>query len=128
MSSILVPISVGELLDKITILRIKMVNIQDAQKRQNVSKELEALNGVCAVQKIDTESALVKELENINSKLWVVEDALRDKERSQSFDKEFLELARSVYFLNDTRAEVKKKINLATGSQFVEEKSYQPYR
>jgi hypothetical protein len=129
MNDILVPISPGELLDKITILRIKAKRISDAGKRANVQLELGLLEGTwrasgCAAVDLSTdEQALL----DVNERLWVVEDRIREKEAAQSFDDEFIELARSVYVSNDERAAIKKRVNLRLGSRIVEEKSYQPY-
>ena len=128
MTEIVVPISVGELVDKVTILRIKSTQIKDAQKLENIRNELVALEETCLKNKIDLKTNLVAELEAINLKLWDVEDELREKERTETFDKEFINLARAVYFTNDKRADIKKQINLSTGSKFVEEKSYKNYQ
>lgn len=122
-----VPVSVGELLDKITILQIKQERIKDSVKLVNISKELNALLQTCQRNKIDTEHQLVKDLKKINETLWVVEDDIRDKERAKNFDQTFIELARSVYVTNDRRFQVKAQINKEMGSAYVEEKSYQPY-
>lgn len=134
MKDILVPISPGELLDKITILRIKAARITDVQKLVNVRTELDALEhtwresgataGPTAAAVAQDEAAL----QAVNEKLWVVEDDLRDLERAQRFDARFIELARAVYFTNDERAAIKKRINLALGSRLVEEKSYSSYK
>lgn len=126
-TEILVPVSVGELLDKITILQIKCERIKDPAKLLNIRKELSALTETCRTNKIDTEHALVHELKIINETLWVVEDDIRDKERAKTFDQEFIELARAVYVTNDKRFQVKAKINSLMGSAYAEEKSYQPY-
>ena len=129
MSEILVPVSFGELLDKIAILHIKVERIGDAAKRANVVKELDALDATWAAHpasKIDIEDARAR-LKAVNERLWVIEDDIRDKERAQSFDARFIELARSVYFQNDERARIKREINLALGSAYVEEKSYADY-
>jgi hypothetical protein len=129
MSDILVPISPGELLDKITILRIKSARISDAGKLANVRLELELLertwreSGFAAVDIAADEKAL----QDINQKLWDIEDRIRDQEAEGRFDADFVELARAVYFSNDERAAIKKRINLALGSRIVEEKSYRPY-
>lgn len=128
MAEILVPVSVGELIDKITILRIKQRHIKDAAKLENVGAELRALEGVCAKAKLDTKDALAKELEAINQKLWVIEDDIREKERAKTFDQTFIELARAVYVTNDERFKVKSKINSAAGSLYKEEKSYRDYK
>lgn len=130
MSQINVPISPGELIDKITILEIKMERMDDPQKLSNVKIELDMLEKVW--QKSDyagTDMVGEKraELKSINEKLWVIEDNIRLKEFKTEFDSEFIELARSVYFNNDHRARVKKEINIGVGSDLVEEKSYQDY-
>lgn len=122
-----VPISVGELIDKITILRIKQRRIADVQKKANVEKELTALLAVCREQSLDASSALAKELEQVNEDLWVIEDDIRDKERAQAFDAEFVRLARAVYQTNDRRFAVKARINAESGSAYREEKSYKDY-
>jgi hypothetical protein len=130
MSEIRVPISPGELLDKITILRIKSKRMSDPKKVANVRLELEALEetwGVSAYAKIDI-AADVNALFSVNERLWVIEDDIRDKERAQAFDAEFVRLARAVYFENDERAAIKRRINSALGSRIVEEKSYAEYK
>ncbi len=127
MNEVLVPVSIGELVDKITILRIKNRMIKDSVKLANINAELNALLSVCKKSNIDADSSLAKELEAINLKLWKIEDDIRDQERSKSFDAKFIELARAVYVTNDERFVVKSKINNAFGSQLKEEKSYQPY-
>lgn len=128
-TEIRVPISPGELIDKITILQIKSVRMTDPQKVANVRVELDLLETTWresdhAQHDIQAEWA---ELRRINEKLWEVEDLLRDKERAKTFDQEFIELARSVYFTNDERAAVKRQINTRLGSKIVEEKSYAQY-
>lgn len=129
-TDIQVPISPGELIDKITILRIKAARITDAGKRANVKLELELLErvwqecGLPVTQVAADEAAL----QDVNTRLWDIEDRIRDEERAQRFGPEFIALARSVYVENDERAQLKKRINLALGSRIVEEKSYQPYR
>jgi len=129
MKEILIPISPGELLDKITILRIKAARISDLTKLANVQKELEMLEAVWAeaVVQDDTIRQLTLELTSINESLWDIEDDIREEERHRRFGERFIELARSVYITNDRRAEAKKKINLHLGSAIVEEKSYQDY-
>lgn len=126
MKDILVPISPGELLDKITILQIKAERLTDAAKRANVVTELTLLSQIAgaALQEV---AAQVAELKTINEALWEIEDHIRDKEAAAAFDAEFIALARSVYVTNDRRAEVKRDINRALKSQLVEEKSYKPY-
>lgn len=127
MAEIHTPISVGELLDKLTILEIKSSRISDPNKLLNINKELKLLAEVCHQNHINMNDSLIIELKKHNEALWDIEDKIRDKERSKQFDKEFIDLARAVYFTNDKRAEVKKQINLKSGSALVEEKSYNPY-
>ena len=129
MKEILVPISPGELLDKITILQIKTERIEDATKVANVKIELSALTEVWSnsVTEDETITAIHAELKSINESLWVIEDDVRDEERNKNFGERFIELARSVYVTNDLRANAKKKLNLHLGSEIVEEKSYQDY-
>ena len=124
-----VPVSVGEVLDKITILQIKLAHISDAAKRANIQNELDALLPLVAgdVFTTDQMQALMAELKSVNEALWDIEDDIREKEAAKSFDAEFIRLARAVYITNDKRAEIKKQINLATGSALVEEKSYESY-
>jgi Family of unknown function (DUF6165) len=130
MSDVLVPISPGELLDKITILRIKAVRISDPVKLGNVRLELQLLeqtwrdSGFTAAPASGDERAL----HDVNERLWDIEDRIREKEAHQSFGRDFIELARAVYQYNDERAAIKKRINVALGSRIVEEKSYKPYR
>ena len=129
MNEILIPISPGELLDKITILQIKAERISDPTKVANVKTELDMLEKVWREAVADDAEirALGAELKAINEALWEIEDDIRDKERAREFDQRFIELARNVYFTNDRRSEVKKKLNLHLGSQIIEEKSYQDY-
>jgi hypothetical protein len=130
MNEIKVPISPGELLDKITILRIKSRRMTDAAKVANVRLELRALEetwGASEYAKIDV-AADFAALLAVNERLWVIEDDIRDKERAQAFDAEFIRLARAVYFENDERAAIKRRINTALGSGIIEEKSYRDYR
>jgi hypothetical protein len=124
-----VPVSVGEVLDKITILQIKLAHISDATKRANIQNELDALLPLVAGDAFATDQmqALMAELKSVNEALWDIEDDIREKEAAKSFDAEFIRLARAVYITNDKRAEIKKQINLATGSDLVEEKSYESY-
>jgi hypothetical protein len=125
-----VEISTGELLDKLSILEIKLLNINDPKKSKNVYKELAVLNPYFQ-DLLDEYGLSIKnlyiKLSNINKTLWDIEDAIRDKEKAEEFDEEFVELARSVYIINDQRAAVKKEINLLTKSELVEEKSYSDY-
>jgi hypothetical protein len=129
MKDILVPISPGEMLDKITILRIKAARMTDAAKVANVRHELALLEktwrdtGAAAVDLGREESDLTR----VNETLWVIEDEIRDEERAKRFGEKFIELARAVYVTNDERAAIKKRINLLLGSSIVEEKSYKSY-
>jgi hypothetical protein len=130
MKDILVPISPGELLDKITILRIKSARMTDETKLRNVRLELQLLEQTwrdsgAAIPEVAADET---ELQRINEALWEIEDKIRDKELAREFDAEFIELARAVYVTNDERAAVKKRVNLALGSRIVEEKSYKPYK
>ena len=130
MSDIKVPISPGEMLDKITILRIKSARMQDPKKLANVRLELDALEqtwSASAYAKADIETEMTALLK-VNERLWVIEDDIRDKERAQAFDAEFIRLARAVYFENDERAAIKRRINDRLGSSIVEEKSYAKYK
>jgi hypothetical protein len=130
MDAILVPISPGELLDKITILRIKSARIDDVGKLGNVRRELALLEQnwrqsiPASAELADDEAAL----ERVNAELWDIEDRIRRHEAQQRFDAVFIELARAVYLRNDERAAIKQRINLKLNSAIVEEKSYQPYR
>lgn len=130
MKDILVPISPGELLDKITILRIKSARMTDAAKLANVRVELAELEKTwrAAVGAEADVSEDERALQAVNERLWVIEDDIRDKERAQAFDARFIELARAVYIENDERAAIKKRVNVKLGSRIVEEKSYKPYR
>jgi len=130
MSEISVPVSFGELLDKIAILEIKAERIDDAGKLANVRRELDALEATWAVHpasRIDI-AGLRAGLKAVNERLWGIEDDIRLKEKAQAFDGDFIRLARAVYFENDERARIKKAINLALGSTYVEEKSYADYK
>ena len=124
-----VPVSVGEVLDKITILQIKLAHISDSAKRANVQNELDALLPLVAGDAFTTNQmqGLVAELKAVNEALWGIEDDIREKEAAKSFDAEFIKLARAVYVTNDKRAAIKKQINLETGSALIEEKSYESY-
>jgi len=127
MSEVLVPISIGELVDKVTILNIKQREIKDASKLVNIRAELAALNQVCIAARIDLTSPEALDLERINAELWRIEDDIRDKERAKAFDAEFIALARAVYVTNDQRAAIKSLINAKAGSLLREEKSYRQY-
>ncbi|MDN6319337.1 MAG: DUF6165 family protein [Marinobacter sp.] len=124
-----VPVSFGEVLDKITILEIKSERIKDEAKVRNVQLELNELSATWndAVKDQSAIADLRKQLKAVNEELWVIEDDIRDEEAAQDFGSRFIELARAVYVTNDKRAALKKDINLALGSRFVEEKSYQDY-
>lgn len=127
--SIKVEVSVGELLDKMTILQIKAERIKDASKLENIKKEL------CVLQSQWKDSPYARDnldekiisLKEVNEILWEIEDKIRNKEKQQTFDEEFIALARSVYISNDQRAEIKRIINSQTGSALIEEKSYSDY-
>ena len=122
------PVSLGELVDKISILHIKNINIKDDEKLKLIREELELLNQT--LNKHIKKNAIQNYLDSlieINSKLWVIEDDIRDCERKKKFDQTFIDLARSVYFTNDKRSEVKLEINKKFGSKIIEVKSYEEY-
>ncbi|HET6604630.1 MAG TPA: DUF6165 family protein [Xanthomonadaceae bacterium] len=130
MSVILVPVSFGELLDRISILEIKSERIDDPAKLANVDRELQALRETWAgapESRIEVDELLAA-LKAVNERLWDIEDAIRGKESQQAFDEQFVRLARSVYFENDERARIKRELNQQLGSAYVEEKSYRDYR
>lgn len=122
------PVSLGELVDKISILHIKNINIKDDEKLKLIREELELLNQTLNkhINNNDIQNYLDSLIE-INSKLWVIEDDIRDCERNKKFDQTFIDLARSVYFTNDKRSEVKLEINKKFGSKIIEVKSYEEY-
>jgi hypothetical protein len=121
----IIEISIGEAFDRLTILKIKSEKIKDEAKLTNVMKEYHYLQNLMKDElEVDEDNEDFKRLLEINETLWEVEDLLREFEQANSFGKEFVHLARSVYVLNDKRAIAKKEINMAYGSQFVEEKSY----
>ena len=130
MDNIFVPVSPGEVLDKITILEIKSERIQEEEKLLNVRRELVLLKEVWAEKVVDDKNIrrLHVQLKEINEALWDIEDAIRDEERLQRFEVRFIELARNVYFTNDRRSRVKKELNTYLGSEIVEEKSYKDYQ
>jgi len=130
MDIIQVPVSPGEVLDKITILEIKSERISDAGKLANVKRELVLLQASWrqSVDEDDMVRSIHDKLKTINEALWEIEDDIRDKERAREFDQVFIDLARSVYVTNDQRAEAKKELNVYLGSEIVEEKSYQDYQ
>ncbi len=126
---ILVPISLGELYDKISILQIKKEKITDGDKLKNIEGELEELELILNKiwNKHGFDNVMFVHIKDINERLWDVEDKLRIKERNKIYDEEFIQLARSVYFWNDKRSTVKKEINIKFGSNIIEEKSYEKY-
>ena len=125
-----VPVSVGELLDKLTILAIKLERIDHPAKRLNIARERDALEAVVAAQRLrgaDGVAELEQELRGVNEQLWDIEDQIREHERQQRFDDGFIALARAVYRTNDRRADLKRRINALSGSELTEEKSYAAY-
>ena len=125
-STILAPISIGELIDKITILEIKQIYMTGI-KLKNINKELKLLKNILQDKNLEINIDLIKNLKKINKTLWEIEDNIRIKESKQEFDEEFIKLARSVYIENDKRASIKKEINQKYNSDLVEEKSYKNY-
>ena len=121
-----VPISVGELIDKITILEIKKDKLKNLKLR-NILKELSFLRAVLEKNSILIPDEIYFQLKSINLKLWDIEDKIRIKEKNKEFDNEFIELARSVYLNNDRRSETKKELNIMFNSEIIEEKSYEKY-
>ena len=126
LSTILAPISLGELIDKITILEIKQIYMTGI-KLKNINKEMKLLKNILQDKNLEINIDLIKNLKKINKKLWEIEDNIRIKESKQEFDEEFIKLARSVYIENDKRASIKKEINQKYNSDLVEEKSYKNY-
>ena len=126
LSTILAPISIGELIDKITILEIKQIYMTGI-KLKNIDKEMKLLKKILQDENLEINIDLIKNLKNINKKLWEIEDNIRIKESKQEFDEEFIKLGRSVYIENDKRASIKKEINQKYNSDLVEEKSYKNY-
>lgn len=124
-----IKVSIGEIVDKLTILEIKKENIKDENKLVDIVKEYNYLKDI-VVNEIgfSLESDEYIDLLNTNKKLWDIEDRIRNKEKRKSFDNEFIDLARSVYFTNDVRASQKKQINLKLNSEFIEHKSYSDYK
>ena len=125
-----VPVSVGELLDKLTILAIKLERIEDPAKRANIAREYGALEAVVqdeGLREPEGVAELEQELRSVNEQLWRIEDEIREHERQQRFDDAFIALARAVYRTNDERAALKRRLNALTGSELVEEKSYAAY-
>ena len=129
MNSPQIPISWGELLDKITILQIKLENLISQEALNNVAWELKQLQSIFfqSCPKAIKPKQLELELKKINQRLWDIEDKIRDKEKHKSFDDEFIQLARSVYITNDGRSRIKRRINETFGSDLIEEKSYAEY-
>ena len=125
-STILAPISIGELIDKITILEIKQIYMTGI-KLKNINKEMKLLKNIIQDKNLEINIDLIKNLKKINKKLWEIEDNIRIKESKQEFDEEFIKLARSVYIENDKRASIKKEINQTYNSDLVEEKSYKSF-
>ena len=120
------PLSLGELIDKITILEIKKVKMTGT-KLKNVTKELELLTSILKNKNLEINLDLVNHLKEVNNSLWEIEDRIRIKESDQEFDRDFIQLARSVYKENDKRADIKKEINMKYNSELIEEKSYETY-
>jgi hypothetical protein len=128
-TSPLVPLSWGELLDKISILTIKSERVRSAEAQTNIRSELDQLNAIAA-GRVSSDARLqeaCRKLRVVNEKLWEIEDRIREKERAKSFDADFIALARDVYHANDDRAAIKREINLYTGSELIEEKQYSDY-
>lgn len=122
-----IEVSNGEIADKLAIIEIKLARIKDSQKLANLRNEYEILNNAVALI-IDKKDPLYLDLLNINNQLWDIEDHIRDLERTKSFGDDFIQTARSVYFINDKRSDIKRKINELTGSNLTEEKSYEHYQ
>jgi hypothetical protein len=120
-------VSNGEIADKLTIIEIKLEKIKEASKLANLRNEYEEVNHVMS-RIMDKANPLYRQLYEINNRLWVIEDHIRDLERAKDFGDDFIKTARSVYFINDERSEVKRKINEITGSKLFEEKSYEEYK
>lgn len=122
-----IEVSNGEIADKLVIVEIKLERIKDALKLANLHKEYEILNDAVALI-IDKKNQLYLNLYNVNNQLWDIEDHIRDLERIKDFGDDFIQTARSVYFINDKRSDIKRKINELTGSNLTEEKSYEKYQ
>lgn len=123
-----VAISIGELVDKASILSIKAKKVKNKEKLINILQEYELLKSSMAAIGIDVASDVYTALEEVNLRLWDIEDRIRIKEANREFDDEFIQLARSIYFTNDRRADIKKEINIKYGSDLVEEKEYVDYQ
>jgi hypothetical protein len=129
-NDILVPISIAELIDKITILEIKMDNISDKAKLSNINNELNRLKKIAGSLPISNDnkiSSLQGRLKAVNKDIWDAEDKIRDLDRKRDFGQTYVDVARSIYRLNDARADAKKEINILSGSDIIEEKGYSPY-
>ena len=126
----LIPISWGELFDKLTILKIKLTKLKDKNALWNVKTEHDQLIKIYNKNFLQSSNAklLISDLKQINEKLWDIEDKIREKERNKTFDEEFIELARNVYMTNDQRSSIKRNINEIFGSKIIEEKSYSDYK
>jgi hypothetical protein len=122
-----IDVSIGELVDKVTILSIKLEKIKNEEKLKNIRKEYELLKTAMNSIGVDIDSPEFKRLKSVNLKLWEIEDKIRIKEAKKAFDDEFIQLARSVYYNNDERAAIKREINLEFGSDLIEEKEYVNY-
>lgn len=122
-----IEVSNGEIADKLTIIEIKLEKIKDPGKRENLRREYEVVNQAMSTI-MEKTHPLYRQLHEINSRLWVIEDHIRDLERVSDFGDDFIQTARSVYFINDDRSDVKRKINEITGSKLFEEKSYEEYK
>ena len=122
--NIVIPVSLGELIDKITILEIKKEHIQENKKLKNINKELGSLKKILLDANLHIDSKLINQLKKVNNILWKIEDEIRIKENDKEFDNEFIKLARSVYKENDKRALIKKEINYTYYSEIIEEKYY----
>ena len=122
-----IEVSVGELVDKVTICEIKLDRIADPQKRKNIQKEFDALAESMKSAGIGFESNEYVRLKKVNETLWDIENSIRMKEAGKEFDEAFVELARKVYLNNDLRAQLKRAVNLRTGSELIEEKEYAEY-
>lgn len=127
--SVMINVSFGELIDKVSILEIKKERISDPEKLENVQRELDLLQAIRSshIQASEAVDQLYKELRSVNELLWDIEDDIREHERNNNFDSRFIELARSVYITNDRRCELKRELDKYLGSDITEEKSYQPY-
>jgi len=121
-----IEVSNGEIIDKLTIIQLKLERIKDKAKLENLKKEYSELISVTSAI-ISTSDPLYKSLYEVNSELWDIEDRIRDLERNKDFGEDFISVARSVYYKNDRRAELKREINIKTSSGLIEEKSYEKY-